>query len=368
MSKNILIISPFYYPNIGGVETHLSDLTDILVKQKHHVYVLTYNPITTPNTSYLSTENKPYLDIRRFQWFGKNLFHTIEKYPLFDFIYLTPYLLIQSFVWMMKNHQKIDTIHSQGINGAFIGVILSKIFGKKHITSTHAIYEHISRLSQRLSTIIFNHTDTILCLSNKSKEQLLTWGVRSNKIYLYRYWINLKNFTPAKHAPTQFTVLYAGRLINKKGIPQLLTAATRLPKIKFIFAGIGPSQSLVEKYSHQFPNINYLGPISNQNMPNIYHLSSIFCLPSQYPEGYGRVVMESVASGLPVLGSNLGSIGEAVDSTVSILFSPTVKNIVSNINLLYKNKNTYYQLQKKCRPYALTHFGSKNFSLISRFY
>lgn len=368
MSKSILVISPFYYPNIGGVETHLSDLVEKIISQKKHVFVLTYSPITTPNTKYATFETTKYLTINRYKWFGKNLFHSVEKYPFFDFLYLTPYLFIRSLLWMIANHQKVDIIHSHGINGALIGLVLAKIFHKKHLTSTHAIYENISGLSRQISTIIFNNIDTILCLSTKSKLQLLSWGVNSNNLYLYRYWINLHKFTPARKLPPQFTVLYAGRLIDKKGIPQLLKAAIKLPKVKFLFVGVGPSQLQVIKTAKQYSNIQYLGAIPNNKLPTIYQQSSVFCLPSQYPEGYGRVVMEAVASGLPVLGSNLGSIGEAVDTTVSRLFYPSTKNLITNIQNLYQQKDLYQKIRIACRPYALKHFSDQNYKLISRFY
>ncbi|MBU1118043.1 glycosyltransferase, partial [Patescibacteria group bacterium] len=104
--------------------------------------------------------------------------------------------------------------------------------------------------------------------------------------------------------------------------------------------------------------------IPNKNMPEIYNQANIFCIASQYPEGFGRVSMEAVASGLPVLGSNMGAIPEALDNTVAILFKPSVKNFQKNIGALFKNQNKYLALQKKCRKYAQNNFSSKNFQTI----
>jgi glycosyltransferase involved in cell wall biosynthesis len=366
--KNILIISPFFSPNIGGVETHLDDLVDALNQSDISSVVLTYSPLTTPGTKWTFRQTVGLCRIFRFPWFGKNLFHRLEIYPLFDFLYLTPYLFFISFFWMCFHYQQIDTIHSHGINAAFIGDIIAHIFHKRHINSTHAIYENISGFSKHVSVFVYNHTDTILCLSKKSLSQLRLWGVNRQLLKPYRYWINLDIFRLSKQVPKNFTVLYAGRIISKKGIPQLLEAAFKLPNIKFIFAGTGPFQQILIDRSHLCKNITYLGPIPNRELPRIYRQASIFCLPSQYTEGYGRAVMEAVASGLPVIGSNLGSIGEALDSSVSILFKPTVQNIIHYIRYLSENSLIYNNLRKSCRPYALKNFSLKNFDLIKNSY
>jgi glycosyltransferase involved in cell wall biosynthesis len=114
--KSILLLTPFFHPNIGGVETHLSDLVSKLAQLNYQIFVQTYSPITTPGVKWKKYEKNKNIHIRRYYWFGKQLFHRIEKYPFFDFLYLTPYLLIRSFLWMLKNHKKIDTIHSHGFN------------------------------------------------------------------------------------------------------------------------------------------------------------------------------------------------------------------------------------------------------------
>jgi len=364
--KGILIISPFFSPNIGGVESHLDDLVEQLNQHKIKSYVLTYSPLTTKST-YLSKEKKGLCQIIRFKWFGYQLFPKLEKYPLLDFLYITPYLLIRSFIWLLFNQNKINLIHSQGFNAAFIGNILSKTFHQKHLCSTHAIYENLNGFSRFITVHVLKHTDHILCLSIKSQKQLIQWGINPKKISLYKYWINLKNFSPAI-PPPKFTVLFVGRLIPKKGIKVILRAAVKLPQIKFIIVGNGPLESYVSNFSKKYKNIQYLGAIPNNELPQIYRQASIFCIASQYPEGFGRVSMEAVASGLPVLGSNLGAIPEALDDTVSILFKPTVNNFVMTLHKISKQPQLYQQLQKNCRPYALKNFSEKNFSLILNSY
>ncbi len=367
MNEKILILTPFFSPNIGGAESHLDDLVQQLNRHKRKSYVLTYSPLTT-KSSYLSREKKDYCQIIRFKWFGYQLFPKLEKYPLLDFLYITPYLLIRSFIWLLFNKNKINIIHSQGFNAAFIGNILAKIFHKKHLCSTHAIYENINGVSRFLTVWVLKHTNHILCLSQKSQTQLIQWGINVQKISVYKYWVNLKNFSPGDKNKKKFTALFVGRLIAKKGIKVILQTAKKLPSINFIIAGNGPLENYVSDFSKKYKNIHYLGAIPNNKLPEIYRQASIFCIASQYPEGFGRVSMEAVASGLPVIGSNLGSIPEALDNTVSVLFRPTTKNFIKTLKKLSTQTKNYQRLQSNCRPYAEKHFSAFNFKIIFNTY
>ncbi len=365
VKPGILILSPFFSPNIGGVETHLDDLVAGL--QNFSVFVFSYSPITTPNVRYQIFEKRGNLQIVRLPHFGKNLFHQLEKYSILDFLYLTPYLLIFSFLWMLFNSSKVKTIHSHGFNAAFIGNLLATFFRKKHVTSTHAVYEHIHGLSLKLVVATLSAVDHILCLSQASQKQLLSWGLSPAKTSLYQYWINLNNFVPVTTPPKKFTVLYVGRLITKKGIRLILQSAINIRSAQFNFIGTGPAEETIRRFSKKYKNINFTGPIPNSYLPQYYQQASILCLPSLYPEGYGRVVMEAVASGLPVIASNTAGLKEALSSKVAILIKPTVKNLTLAIKKL-QHKQTYNHLRRNCRHYALAKFSSSNIKSITRFY
>ena len=84
MKPGVLILTPFYEPNVGGVETHLKDLTDYLKKtDRYRVYVLTYQPLTTKAKGAYSEGGKDdNVKIIRIPWIGFNLFHKLEPYPM----------------------------------------------------------------------------------------------------------------------------------------------------------------------------------------------------------------------------------------------------------------------------------------------
>jgi glycosyltransferase involved in cell wall biosynthesis len=315
----------------------------------------------------MATEKRGYCQIKRYSWFGYNLFPRLENYPLLEFLYLTPYLFFRSFIWLLFNHRNVSLIHSHGLNAAFIGNILKLVFKKKHICSTHTLYQFKDRFTVFASSIIFSLPDSLLCLSKKSRDQLISWGIAPPKIALYKHWIDLKKFTVGKKAK-KFTCLFVGRLIPQKGISLFLKIAIHFPNLNFIIAGNGPMENVVKSFAQKRQNVNYLGGLNNFELAKVYKQASLFCICSQYPEAFGRVLMEATASGLPVVGSNLGCIPQVLDKSVSILFKPKLQNFTDAISSLSTNHQRYYQLQKKCRPYAINKFSQRNFRMISKSY
>lgn len=378
--KGILLITPFFSPNIGGVETHLNDLVRELDKQNYSVYVHTYSPLTTANVNWKPHEKIGHIDIYRYKWIGKNIFHKVEKIPFFDFLYLTPYLFIRTYFWMLKNHTKISTIHSHGFNGAVIGLLIQKIFRIKHINSTHTLYENKpSSTTAFLTKSILNQIDIVLAQSNASAKQLISWNVNSKIIYPYRYWLDLTIFkkknktrlkirTQLKLKPSDFIVLSVGRLIRKKGVCLLAKIATKLPNIYFIFIGTGPEENFLSNFSKTHKNIIFLGKIPNSQLPDFYNAADIFCSPVLYQEGFSRTIMESIACGTPVLASNYGTIPEITSTSNAILIKPTLITLIKNLRNLSIDTSTLKNLKKNCRGHALKYYNSDNIQMITKHY
>ena len=378
IKKGILILTPFFSPNIGGVETHLMDLTSELDHLGYKVFVQTYSPLTT-KIFYKSHQTIGNIDIHRYKWFGSNIFHKLEKLPLFEFIYLTPYLFFKTFFWLLLNHRHIDIIHSHGISAAFIGNILNFFYPRKtHIVSIYSSYSHINskNFTFKLIAFILNRTDHILTQSKISISQLQKIGVNKNKISQYFHWIDTNRFSPSNPSKLfkrlklkkAFTVLFVGRLIPSKGALLLAKIATKLPNINFLFIGTGPIFNQLQKMKKTNKNIYLLGDISYSKLHLYYPLADIFCLPSLYEEGWGRVLMESLSCKVPVLASNLGAVPEVVDSSVSILVKPTPNNFYQEILKLKNNPSILNDLKNNSRIYALKNFSSKNISHIIKYY
>jgi len=376
-NKGILILTPFFSPNTGGVETHLDDLVEYLAKKKYRVYVLTYQPLMS-SIKAQSIEKKSNLEIRRIKWFRGNLFCKLEPYPLLQFLYLVPRLFVSSIGFMLKHKNDIDIIHAQGISAAFVARITKFFFRKKIVVSTHAVYGWLYNMKQgsffaRIIKCIFNGFDQVLTLSKQSRNELIKIGVNPEKVAVYRYWVNQDLFKPLDKNSSKkelgyegkFVVLFVGRLIEVKGVTTLLNVIEKNKdneRIAFVFIGEGPLSEMMNEAAKN-DNVIFLGRVKNTDLPLHYNGADVVVMPSLYEEGYGRVILEALSCGIPVIASNRGGIKEVLTDSVGMLIEPTEEEITKALKEINLEK-----LSKNCRPYAEKMFSSSNALVIEKAY
>lgn len=372
MNYDCLIITPFFRPNVGGVETHLDDLVHELDKKNLKTKLLTLMPVTTKNSNCEKNEVIGNVEIVRFNWKSSYLYHWSENYPIINMLYIFPYFFIKCLLHVFKNKISSKNVHCQGINAGLIGIFLNFKLKSKILISTHALY-NIQRkfFFPKFLKYFFSKFDTILCVSNASKKQILDINPNiRNKVFVYVYWVNTELFNDLNLLnQNKKTFTFIGRLIEKKGVRLIVKASMEFPNINFKIAGSGPEESFITERSKNIPNLTFLGNLPNKNLFKTYCESNFICLPSLYPEGLARVMLESLACGTPLIATKLGSIAEALDDSVAIFTEPNEESFLNNIlecSLL--NSNDYKQMRSNCRKKALSKFSEKNFDLIANHY
>lgn len=364
---NILQLTTHFSPNVGGVETHLSDLVSALIKRNHQVFVLTYQPLIT-KTKWKMYESEKNLHILRIPWFP-GFFYKLVKTPLIEFIYLFPGLFLAAPFVIVFNNSEI--IHTHGLVAGFVGVFWGKILGKKVITTTHSIYHFPERgIYKEFVNWIFSYSDHVLTLSKQSEKEIVSLGVPREKVSTFTYWIDLNKFKSQKSIfkirklwgwEKKFLVLFVGRLVEEKGIIPLLKALEIWDKnIDLIIIGTGPLEAEIKKYASKYKNFLFLGKIDNDKLPEYYSASDVTIVPSVHEEGFGRIILESLACGMPVIGSNRGAIPEAMDESVGRLIDVTPENIKKTVEYFYKNPDKLQKLSKNTRKFAEKRYSEKN--------
>jgi len=368
----VLQISAHFNPNIGGVETHLTDLVNILTKRGWRVFVLTYKPLTTKVSSRIY-ENQQLLKIFRIPWFA-GLFYKLIKYPLLEFFYLLPGLFLTTpFVLFFVNPQ---IIHAHGLVAGFTAVFWGKIFRKKIIISLHSIY-NFPRVGVYRSfvTLVFKNADYVLGLSKQSTEEIRSLGIKEIKVKKFTYWIDLKKFKKVDNAKFQldweekFTCLFVGRLVYEKGVVELLRSVKDWDQnICLKIIGSGPLEKKVEDAVLNLPNLNFIKGIDSDNLPIYYSGSDLLIVPSVSEEGFGRVILESLACGTPVIGARKGAIPEALEESVGKIIDISPEKIKQAVEYFYRSRSELKELARKCRGFAERRYSEKNAEKIIKAY
>jgi len=364
----ILQISAHYYPNVGGVETHLVDLVTALNKQNFDVFVLSYRPLTT-KVDWKIFEKKNKTTVLRIPWFP-DLFYNLVTRPVLEFFYLFPGLFfILPFVLVFYQP---DVIHAHGLVAGTVAAFWGKIFGKKVIISTHSIYHFPGNgLYHNFVKVVFEMVDKIICLSKQSAQEVESLGIKKDKVEVFTYWVDLKKFKRYNEAKEKlgwgkkFVVLFVGRIISEKGIVQLLEAAKIWNRsITLVIIGSGPLDSYIRKQKARHDNLVFLGKINNDQLPVYYSAADLLIVPSVHEEGFGRVILESLACGTPVIGSNRGAIPEAMDSNVGKLIDVSPENIAKAVNFFFRNRKLLSKMGINAKKFAESNYSERNVDVI----
>lgn len=129
--------------------------------------------------------------------------------------------------------------------------------------------------------------------------------------------------------PAMKTILYIGRLEDRKGVKFLLKAfaelASKHDDIQLLLGGQGPDGDKLRRYvsTHNIPRVTFLGYVSDQEKIHHLHRADVFCSPAYYGESFGIVLLEAMAAGCPVVaGDNWGYQSVLVDRGALSLVNP----------------------------------------------
>ena len=142
--------------------------------------------------------------------------------------------------------------------------------------------------------------DRYIALTGAIAEHLRDFGIPDERIVVK------PNATPDPGPPTPLGegFLFAARLSAEKGLPLLLDAWSRNPVGTLRVAGDGPLRSLVESR----PDVVFLGPQDHEGVLAAMRASAVVLAPSTWHDVLPTVILEALAAGRPVLGTDLGGI------------------------------------------------------------
>jgi colanic acid/amylovoran biosynthesis glycosyltransferase len=164
----------------------------------------------------------------------------------------------------------------------------------------------------------------VACISDYARSQLMTLVEPDHwpKLSVVHMGVDTRHFPSyaderAARPAGPVRVLFVGRLVPEKGVPVLLDAVEELARrgcaVQVRVAGDSPlRERLQDEASLRFGDtVTFLGPVSPDDLPELYGWADVFCLPS-FAEGVPVVLMEAMATGLPVVTTAIAGIPELV--------------------------------------------------------
>jgi glycosyltransferase involved in cell wall biosynthesis len=142
-------------------------------------------------------------------------------------------------------------------------------------------------------------------------------------------------------------VLAPGRLQHHKGFQNLLLASKKLVStkadIEVVIAGDGPYRRTLSHIASELGimgHVKFTGHVNDQEMISLYDWSDVVVVPSIAPEPFGRVVVEAMSRGKPVIGSNIGGIPEIIDdSETGFLVQPNNALLIAEKLALFRDED-----------------------------
>ena len=218
------------------------------------------------------------------------------------------------------------------------------------------------------ATIVFNrfigtynkYVSKYIALTQFSASRMSLGGVEENLLVVK------PNFLPSSPKPGNGTgsyAVYVGRLSQEKGVRTLIKAWAGIDmKLKII--GDGPLRNELTKLSEkELQNIEFCGYLDRKTILEIVSDAAFQLVPSEWYEGFPMVLLEAFSCGTPVIGSDIGSIGEiVVNGETGLKFEPGNPEALKDAVLsLLSDSENLKQLRKSTRK-AFDQKYSKNIS------
>lgn len=165
--------------------------------------------------------------------------------------------------------------------------------------------------------------------------------------------------------PNNRRILFTSRrLVHRTGVDKLLQAMAmikpKIPDIWLAIAGRGHIQAALQQQATELgldDNVKFLGFLPDDQLPIAYQAAELTVVPSQSFEGFGLVIVESLACGIPVLCTPVGGMPEILAEFSPDLITTSIEAsaIAQKLEQALLG-NIPIPSREACRQYAITHY------------
>jgi len=268
------------------------------------------------------------------------------------------------------------TITFFGLPCGPIGYLLHKTMGIPYIVSLRggdvpgympASLSLYHRLTSSLSHIVW-HSALAVIANSKGLAELAGRFAKDLSIGIIHNGVDTELFHPpvTPRGDQVISIMTVGRLHHQKGNDILLQAFAALAETdrrncRLVIVGDGPEKSPLKQMAEKLniaEQVDFRGWVDRSQLPDLYRQANIFAFPSR-EEGMPNVVLEAMASGLPVVVTPVPGIDELVTPDVTGIVVPQedYRALSTQLTLLLRDSNLREQMGAAGRRKVETSFS-----------
>ncbi|OWM64854.1 hypothetical protein CDL15_Pgr028571 [Punica granatum] len=326
----ILMVSDFFYPNFGGVESHIYYLSQCLLELGHKVVVMTHAYANRSGVRYMTGGLKVYY----IPWKPFLMQNTLPTF--YGTLPIIRNILIREKISLVHGHQAFSTLCHEALMHA-------RTMGYKVVFTDHSLYGFADIGSIHMNKVLqFTLADVsqAICVSHTSKENtVLRSGLPPAKVFVIPNAVDTAMFTPAPERlkSDEIVIVVISRLVYRKGadlLVEVIPEVCRLfPQVRFIVGGDGPKrvrlEEMREKHSLQ-DRVEMLGAVPHARVRSVLISGHIF-LNSSLTEAFCIAILEAASCGLLTVSTRVGGVPEVLPDDMVVLAEPDPVDMVRAI-------------------------------------
>ena len=193
----------------------------------------------------------------------------------------------------------------------------------------------------------------VVVISNKIGKEFIKkyFKVQGKKIKVQYNYVETDRFKPLTQTRASDRILFVGRLEKQKNLFALLDAVRQTPCTLDVVGGGRLKEELISYVKKNNIRANLLGKVSNSELPKVYNRYGVYILPS-FCEGMPKTLLEAMACGLAVIGSDIEGINNIIRHEVTGYLCRTDEaSILEAIRTVMTDRALQSSLEQAARTY-----------------
>ena len=251
------------------------------------------------------------------------------------------------------------------ISGKYSSALVHRCWRNSFLIT--ATFIRMLRIHSRRRTFQ-NKVDAFIALTDFGKKLFVQGGIPAEKIHICSNFVDVKR---QEDRDIGDFAVFAGRLVQHKGIFTLVKAFEKIPHCRLVIIGDGPAFNDLKKMTKNMEHIQLVGRLSYIATMECLKKASLMVFPSEWYEGAPLIVIESLAYGIPVLISDVAfrGVGISANSCGLEFAAGNSDDLARKAERLMSDRATLRQMGRNARKlYEENYTPDKSYQALMRVY